>query len=301
MTNGHAAHSLRIVAAAALFSTAGAAIKATALTSWQVAGLRAFLAGLTIFLLLPETRRHLTRRAAVVGVAYAATVILFVQANKLTTAANAIYIQSTSPLYILLLGPWLLKEKIRRSDVLFLAAIVVGVALFFLGLDAPADTAPDPLRGNLIALASGVACGLMMIGLRWLAREDRLASASAVLIGNFMAALVCLPPSLPIGPVRPLDLGLVAYLGVFQIGLAYFLLTKAMTHVPALEASLLLFVEPVLSPVWAWLFHGEAPGSWSLAGCGVILVATVLNAALGSGRSETNTGIEPMPSFLDHK
>jgi drug/metabolite transporter, DME family len=307
----HAGHSFRIFAAAALFSTAGAAIKATALTSWQVAGLRAAFAGVTLLVLLPETRRHLTRSAALVGLAYAATVILFVQANKLTTTANAIYIQSTSPLYILLLGPWLLKEKIRRSDVVFLAAIAAGVALFFVGLDAPAETAPDPLRGNLCAVASGFACGVMMVGLRGLARKDRLASASAVLIGNAMAVLVCLPLALPLGSVRAMDLGLVAYLGIFQIGVAYVFLTRAMTHVPALETALLLFVEPVLAPVWAWLVHGEAPGAWSLVGGGVILGATSVrtildlrgrsHAALGSGRSETNTAVGAAPRFLAPK
>ncbi len=282
--NDHARHSFRIFAAAALFSSAGAAIKSTALTSWQVAGLRAAFAAITVFLLVPETRRHLTRRAAVVGVAYAATVILFVQANKLTTAANAIFIQSTSPLYILLLGPWLLKEKARRGDVAFLLAIAAGVALFFVALDAPAATAPNPLRGNLMAIGSGFACGLMMLGLRWLAREEHLSSASAVLIGNVMAALFCLPLALPLLAVRPVDLATVAYLGIFQIGVAFFLLTKAMTHVGALETALLLFVEPVLTPLWAWLAHGERPGAWSLAGGGVILGATAVRTLIDMRR-----------------
>lgn len=291
----HARHSFRIFTAAALFSTAGAAIKATTLSSWQVAGLRAAFAALTVFVLLPETRRHLTRRAAAVGVAYAATVILFVQANKLTTAANAIFIQSTSPLYILLLGPWLLRERVRRRDIAFLVAIVAGVALFFVDVDAPASTAPDPLRGNLIALGSGFACGLMMVGLRWLAREERLSSASAVLIGNVLAALFCLPLALPLSGVRPLDLSIVAYLGIVQIGVAYFFLTKAMTHVGALETALLLFVEPVLSPLWAWLVHGERPGAWSLAGGGVILGATLVRTVIDVRRG-LRAPAEPVPS-----
>ncbi len=291
----HARHSFRIFTAAALFSTAGAAIKATTLSSWQVAGLRAAFAAITVFVLLPETRRHLTRRAAAVGVAYAATVILFVQANKLTTAANAIFIQSTSPLYILLLGPWLLRERVRRRDIAFLVAIVAGVALFFVDVDAPASTAPDPLRGNLIALGSGFACGLMMVGLRWLAREERLSSASAVLIGNVLAALFCLPLALPLSGVRPLDLSIVAYLGIVQIGVAYFFLTKAMTHVGALETALLLFVEPVLSPLWAWLVHGERPGAWSLAGGGVILGATLVRTVIDVRRG-LRAPAEPVPS-----
>jgi drug/metabolite transporter, DME family len=274
--SARAGHVLRVIAAAALFSTAGTAIKATALTSWQVAGLRAGFATIAVLLLLPETRRRFTARAALVGVAYAATVILFVQANKLTTAANAIFIQSTSPLYILLLGPWLLGERARRGDLLFLAAIAGGVALFFVDLDAPAATASNPFLGNLMAVLAGFTCGLMMIGLRWLARVEHAGSASAVFLGNLFAFLVCLGPMLPLGEVRATDILVVGYLGVFQIGLAYAFLTRAMVDVPALEASLLLFVEPVLSPLWAFLVHGEMPGGWSLAGCLVILAATLV-------------------------
>ncbi len=272
----HAVHALRVVAAAALFSTAGTAIKATALSSWQVAGLRAGFAAVAVLFLLPETRRRFSARAALVAVAYAATVILFAQANKLTTAANAIFIQATSPLYILLLGPPLLGEKARRGDVVFLLAVAAGVAFFFVGLDAPVATAPNPFLGNLLAVVSGFTCGLMMLGLRWLARVEHSGSASAVFLGNLFAFLVCLGPMLPLGGVRTADLLVVAYLGVFQIGLAYVLLTRALVHVPALEASLLLFVEPVLSPLWAFLVHGEQPGAWSLIGCLVILVATLV-------------------------
>jgi drug/metabolite transporter (DMT)-like permease len=273
---GHAGQAARVIAAAALFSTAGTAIKATTLTSWQVAGLRAGFATIAVLFLLPETRRRFSPRAALVGLVYAATVILFAQANKLTTAANAIFIQSTSPLYILLLGPWLLGERAKRSDLYFLVAIVAGVALFFIGLDAPSATAPNPLLGNLLAVLSGAACGLLMIGLRWLAREEHAGSASAVFLGNLFAFLICLWPMLPVTDARLQDVVVVGYLGVFQIGLAYAFLTRAMVHLPALEAALLLFVEPVLSPFWAFLVHGEMPGAWSLVGCALILGATLV-------------------------
>jgi drug/metabolite transporter (DMT)-like permease len=265
-----------VLAAAALFSTAGAAIKACALTAWQVAGLRAGFASIAVLLLMPETRRRFSPRSAALGVAYAATVILFVRANKLTTAANAIFIQSSSPIYILLLGPWLLKEKVARRDFVFLLAIAAGVALFFVGLDAPATTAPDPLAGNLSAVASGFTSGVTMIGLRWLARQEHVGAASAVLIGNLMAFAVAIPLALPFSSLRVQDLAVVGYLGIFQIGLAYALLTRAMARVSALETSLLLFVEPVLSPLWAFLVHGERPGALPLLGCAVILAATVL-------------------------
>lgn len=272
--SGRLGHVLRVLVAAALFSTAGTAIKATTMTSWQVAGLRAGVAALAIFVLLRETGFRASGRAALVGLAYAATVILFVQANKLTTAANAIFIQSTSPIYILLLGPRLLGERARRGDLVFLAAIVVAVALILVGLDAPVATAPNPFLGNMMATASGFTCGLLMLGLRWLARAEHAGSASAVLFGNLVAFLVCLPMMVPLGNVRATDWLVVGYLGVFQIGLAYAFLTRAMVHVSALEAALLLSLEPVLAPFWALLVHGERPGAWSLAGGLIILGAT---------------------------
>jgi hypothetical protein len=123
---------LHLVLAAILFSTGGAAIKATTLTAWQVAGFRSGLAARALFLLLPDSRRGWTWRTLLVGVAYAATLLLFVVANKLTTSANTIFLQSTSPLYILILGPLLLHERIRSRDVLFMAAVGLGLALFFI-------------------------------------------------------------------------------------------------------------------------------------------------------------------------
>jgi len=274
---------LELVAGAALFSTAGAAIKACALTSWQVASFRAGIAALAVILLVPAARRGLSARAALVGVAYAVTVVLFVQANKLTTAASTIFLQATSPLYILLLQPFLLKEQVPRRDLAALAALAVGLGLVVLGVPAAGPTAPNPRLGNLLAAVSGCTSAFMMVGLRWLARDaddSSAAAPAAVVLGNLFAFAAVLPMALPIAPARPLDWMLVAYLGVFQIGVAYFLLLSALRHVAALEASLLMFVEPVLSPIWAWMFHGETPGGWTLAGGAVILATTALRGWL---------------------
>ena len=111
------------IAAATLFSTGGAAIKATALTGWQVASFRSGLAAVAVFLFVPLARKSWSPRVALVSLVYAATMVLFVVSNKATTAANAIFLQSTAPLYILLLAPWLLKEKPHRSDYLTMAAL----------------------------------------------------------------------------------------------------------------------------------------------------------------------------------
>jgi drug/metabolite transporter (DMT)-like permease len=278
---------LRILAAAALFSTGGAAIKACSLTAWQVASFRSGVAALAILVMLPGARRRWGWRTVAVGFAYAATMILYVSANKLTTAANAIFLQSTAPLYLLLLGPLLLREPIRKRDVPFMVTLAVGMALFFAGAERVYETAPHPFAGNVVGALSGVSWALTVAGLRWMARGEGgahgadggpEAAARAVFAGNVMACLVCLPLSLPVVDASLRDWTVIGYLGVFQIGLAYVLLTIGVRHVPALQASLLLLLEPVLNPVWAWIVHGERPGLSSLVGGAIILVSTAVKA-----------------------
>jgi DME family drug/metabolite transporter len=270
---------LWLIAAAVLFSTGGAAIKAASLTSWQVASFRSGLAALALFLLLPGARRGWSRRTPVVGLAYAVMLILFVLATRTTTAANAIFLQSTSPLYLILLGPLLLKEPIRRGDVLLILVLGLGIALFFIGAEQPLATAPNPFLGNLLATASGVGWALTMAGLRWIAREakDGAGAMTTVAAGNAIAFLIALPMALPVGPVSAKDAAVVIYLGVFQIGLAYVCLTRGLRRVPAFEASTIVLLETALNPFWAWLVHGETPGRLALAGGAIIVAATIVN------------------------
>jgi drug/metabolite transporter (DMT)-like permease len=210
--------------------------------------------------------------------AYASTLILFVLANKLTTAASAIYLQATAPLYVLLLSPWLLHERIRPRDLAFMAALAVGLGLFFVGFDAVSATAPNPALGNVLSLVSGGTWALTIMGLRALGRGGESWGPAAAAWGNVFAAAACLAVALPVVSSRPADWLLLGYLGVCQIGLAYFFLLRGLRRVRAFEASLLLFLEPVLNPIWAWLVHGEQPGTWSLAGGGVILLATLVKS-----------------------
>lgn len=269
---------LQLVLAALLFSTGGAAIKASSLTGWQVASFRSGVAALTLLLLVPATRRGWGWRPALVGVAFAATLILYVTANKLTTSANTIFLQATSPVYLLLLGPIFLKEPVRPRDLWVVAAVLAGLALFFVGNEAPVDTAPDPATGNLLALMSGVAFAVTIAGLRWLSRGAEDSGLATVVIGNILAFAWGLPFALPVISATPADWLVVLYLGSIQVGLAYACLTRGLRKVPALEASLLLMVEPVLNPVWAWLVHGERPSHWALLGGALIIGATATQA-----------------------
>ena len=140
-------------------------------------------------------------------------------------------------------------------------------------------TAPNPGLGNVFAAVTGLTWALTVVGLRWISRAEArpdTANTAPVIAGNLTAFLVCLPFALPVTDMEARNWMVVSYLGFVQVGFAYILLTGALQHVPALEASLLLLVEPVLSPVWAWYLHGERPGGWSLAGGAVIVAATAV-------------------------
>ena len=278
---------LELAAAALLFSTGGAAVKAVDFTGWQLTCLRSGIAAVAIWLMTRQARGSWTTRHLVVGVAYAATLTLFVLANRLTTAANAIYLQSTAPLYLAILAPLLLREPTRRQDLGFMAAVGVGLALFFVGVDRPVESAPDPLRGNALAAASGLTWALTVCGLRWMgsAGPGQGTAAVAVVAGNVIASLGALPFAAPFETHGPADWALIGYLGVCQIALAYVLVTKALESIPALEASLILLIEPVLNPVWAWLFQGERPGVWALVGGAVIIGATTVRSVRDARRA----------------
>ena len=273
-----------VLAAAIFFSTGGAAVKACSLDGWQVASFRSAVAVVALLLLVPSTRRGWTRRTWLVGIAYASTMILYVLANKLTTAANAIFLQASAPLYVLLLGPWLLGEKIHRRQLAFMATLAAGMIFFFVGSQPVSATAPDPMAGNILGALAGLSWALCIMGLRWLARDadDVGATTAAVCCGNLLAALVALPMALPVAASTPTDWAIVVYLGVFQIGVAYAFLVRGITRVPAFEASLILLAEPVLSPFWAWLAHGEVPTMWASVGGVIILGATAVIALTGN-------------------
>jgi DME family drug/metabolite transporter len=279
---------LDVLAAALLFSTGGAAIKACSLSSWQVASFRSAVACLVVLVILPESRRRWSGRTLAVGFAYAATMVLFVVANKLTTAANTIFLQYTAPLYLVLAGPLLLDEPLRARDLAFLAIAGGSLSLFFVDAPAASASAPQPLLGNALALLSGVSWAATALGLRWMARPESGGApvATAVACGNSIAFLAALPMALPVTAHTSRDIAMIAYLGVFQISGAYFFLTRGLRAVPVLEASLLLLLEPVLNPVWAWLVHGERPGPWSLAGGAILLAATTMKTWNDSRRFE---------------
>lgn len=278
-----------LVAAALLFSTGGAAIKWTSLAGWQVAGGRSAVAVVALLVLLREARRFPSALQWGVGLAQAAALVLFALANKLTTSANSIFLQSTAPVWILLAAPLVLKERATRRDLVFLAAMVAGLLVVFFGEQESQVTAPDPAAGNMLALLSGVAWAAAMIGLRALAARTPSGAEGAggsnpalgaLVAGNAIAATCGLAMAEMPSTVAAADVAVVLYLGLFQIGLAYLCVVRGLAKVGALEASLLLLLEPVLNPVFAWLVHGERLGTGTWIGGAVLLGATAGKAVV---------------------
>ncbi len=268
---------LYLLAAAVLWSTAGAAVKLSSLSAWQIASGRSLIAALVLALAIPSGRRLPSRRGLLAAVAYAATVVSFIIANKLTTSANAIFLQDTAPLYVLLLSPLVLRERPSRGELAAVPVFLLGLSLFFLD-----QLNPGQFWGNVIALGSGVAFALCILGLRAVGEEG----SSVLVWGNLIAGFSVLLPALGGPSPTALDLGMIVFLGVFQLGLAYTLFQRGLRETPAVEASLLILLEPVLNPVWTFLFTGERPGPWALVGGAIILLATAWRTLLGSRAGE---------------
>ena len=275
--------SLRVLLAGSLFALGGALLKSCDFPSLQRAGIRAAVAAATIFLLLPAARMWPDRRILLLAPAYFGATCLYVIANAMTTAANAIFLQSTAPLWLILFGPWLLKERPSQRDVITLVCVAVGMAMCFLAPAEVVKTAPDPRLGNWFAVASGICFALVLLGMRWLSRTEQGHAAAALAWGNaftFPLAFMLMPlvGQQPIAG-GPRDWVLIVVLGSIQVGLAYVILVRAMSLVPAMRASLLLMVEPALNPTIAWFVHHEAPHWLAVAG-GVLIVGSVLLASV---------------------
>jgi len=276
----HRSAFLLLLVTAVLWSLGGVLIKSIDWPSMAKAGGRSAIACVILWWWVgrPKFAWRLSQIGA--AVAYAATVTFFVIANDRTTAANAIFLQYTGPIYVALLGPWLLGERTRRSDWLCIALALVGIALFF-----GDQFSPRGLSGILFALASGLGFGSMAVLLRM---ERDASPASALLLGNLLTAAIGLPFALG-HPLPAAQIGAVALLGVVQLGIPYVLYSIAIRRVTALEAVLIPMLEPILNPLWVVLARGEKPGPWSLVGGALVLAAVVLRGLLHRSEGETES------------
>ncbi|HEU4769499.1 MAG TPA: DMT family transporter [Pyrinomonadaceae bacterium] len=278
---------LFVFVAAFLWSTGGLFIKWNSLAGLELSCLRSFFALITVALF---TRHHgfgLNKVTGFAAVLYAVLVILFVMATKVTTAANAIFLQYTAPVYLLILEPLVYKEKFRGRDLVTVLVCLGAMALFFVGQLRPQDVA-----GNVMALASGFCFALYFLALRH--PQARLVNrASSVIYGNLLVVLVLAPWGLAALPRADFqDAFSVIYLGVVQLGISYTLFTVGMERgVRSLDAGIVCYIEPVLNPVWVFMVLGERPSRWALLGGLIIIVAVIIHMLLDT-RSKQRPPLE---------
>ena len=265
---------LFIVLAASLWSTSGVLVK---IINWQPVAIlagRSLFSSIVFLVYLRRIPTNWTRWKILASVAYILTQFLFVTSTKLTTAANAIFLQYTAPIYIVLLAFWFLHEKPSRADWGSMFVIFLGLLLFF-----GDKLSPNGFYGNILAVVSGVTSALMIVSMR---AQKEGTPAESILIANLFTALFGFPFVLKEAWTITNWL-ILLYLGLFQIGLSSLLFSKAIKHVPALEANLVGTLEPVLNPVWVFLFLGESMGSSALLG-GLIVLGGVAFSAISSAR-----------------
>jgi drug/metabolite transporter (DMT)-like permease len=262
---------LAVAACALLWSTGGLFVKLIQWNPFAIAGIRSVIGGLVILAFLRKPRFTWSFAQVAGAVCYAACMVLFVTANKLTTAANAILLQYTAPLWAAIMGWAFLKERVHALDWAAIGVVIGGMVLFFLD-----SISLGGMQGNLLAILSGFFFAGAMVSFR--AQKDS-SSLESILLSHGLTFLVSVP--FLFGPWPSLaGLGALGILGVFQIGLSSVLLTYGVKHVSAVQSLLTAVLEPLFNPVWVFLVIGELPGPRAMIGGAVILVAVTVRSVL---------------------
>jgi len=268
-----------LVFVAVLWSTGGLLIKCVDWHPLAIAGARSALAAVVALVCLRRPSFTWSSLQIAAAVAYAATVVLFVLATKLTTAANAILLQYTAPIQAAIFSWWFLRERVTWRDLVSLAAVLIGIGLFFCG-----QLTVREVWGNLVALASGVGYGWLALLLR---KQKSGGALESVVLGNVLAAAIGVPFMFGSVPSASSVVGLVV-LGVVQLGIPYVLYTIASKHVSALDLTLIPAIEPILNPIWVLLLVGEVPTGWAVLGGAIVLSSVTFRGLSAGGGDESS-------------
>ncbi|PKM52441.1 MAG: EamA family transporter [Firmicutes bacterium HGW-Firmicutes-7] len=267
-----------MVLAAILWSTAGMLIKLVSLHPMAIAGIRSGIAAIVMLPFVRINKNLFTKNKLLAALFYSLTVILFVNANKLTTSVNAIFLQFTAPIWVALFSRWFLKSKIRRSDWVAIIVIFLGMGLFFID-----NLSSGRLIGNILGLISGFTFAGMIVSFK---QQEKGATIGAIFVGNVFNAVLCLPFYFLAIPNTKSLLGLVL-LGVFQVGIAYILYAKAIEHLTVIEGILIPALEPILNPVWVLLIIHEVPSSKAIVG-GIIVISALITRSIYQTKVNSN-------------
>ncbi|MGI5997460.1 MAG: DMT family transporter [Lutispora sp.] len=274
---------LFLVLASILWSTGGILIKAVDWNPIAIAGSRSLISSIVVLLYLRKPRFTWSKAQLGGALSYTATVILFVAANKLTTAANAILLQFTAPIFVAILGAWLLKEKIKWYDYIAILTVFGGMLLFFID-----DVGGGSMLGNILAVVSGFFLACVTISLRY--QKDG-SPVETTLIGNWLTFIVAIP-FIAGGLPDIKSIIAIILLGVFQLGIAYILYALASKHLSAIEAILLTVIEPLLNPLWVFLFAGEKPSIYAVLGGILVIVSVTIRSIIVSKESALENGVK---------
>ncbi|WP_101910717.1 DMT family transporter [Marasmitruncus massiliensis] len=260
---------LLMVICSSLWSIAGIFIKLIPWNPLVIAGWRSLFSAACVLVYQRFTGQtfRLNRASIRSGIFLAVTFLLFVSANKLTTAANAIVLQFTAPVFILILSVLFLKQKVTLPDLLTVLLTMGGISLFFFD-----QLSPGNLFGNFVAIGAGFSMAAMYLATGSTDEESRM---SGILLGHLFTAAIGIPflfvYETPV--TMPAVLSILT-LGIVQLGIPYLLYGIAVKDCPPLACSLLGAIEPLLNPVWVFLFTGERPGVFALLG-GAVVIATI--------------------------
>ena len=262
---------LALAACALLWSTGGLLIKIVDWNPFAIAGARSLIGGLLVLAVLRRPRFSWSVPQIAGAVSYAGCMILFIVANKLTTAANAILLQYTAPLYAVLFGWIFLRERATLLDSVTMVVVLGGMVLFFLD-----KLGVGGVAGNVLAVISGILFAGTMVALR---RQKDESPLESLLLSHAITFAVSLPFLWGPAP-RLVSWAGIAFLGIFQIGIPTFLLTYGVRRVTALQTLLTSMLEPIFNPLWVFLAIGEVPGPRALAGGAIILAAVTMRSVL---------------------
>lgn len=279
----HQSGLLAVLLAALLWSTGGLFIKLLPFDAFTILCYRAFFAALLFAGLFRRRVWRFSWATLLVSLFYAGLVISFVTSTKLTTAANAIFLQYTAPIYLMLLEPLLFKFRLERINIVTVVFCFLGMALLFFG-----DLEVGDMSGNLLALSSGVFLAAMLLAQRFNHHDNH---EAAIFQGNVLVFVLFLPAAAQASwPTLP-EWGMLLFLGLVQIGLGYVLFTYGLKRVLAIESSLIAMLEPVLNPVWVLIGYGERPGMTAVWG-GAVIVLTLIIRTVIVERGRARAGLQ---------
>ena len=264
-----------LVITALLWSTSGVFIKALNWGSVSILAGRGLFTTIVFLLYMRRLPTDWNRWMLLAAGGSLVTQLLFITSTKLTTAANSIFLQYTAPIYVVMLAYWLLHEKPSRMDWLSMGIIFLGLFLFF-----GDQLSPEGFYGNILAVISGVTSAIMVVSFR---AQKHGSPEDSILVASIVMTVFGFPAVMK-ETWTFTSWSIIAFLGIFQIGLAFILFTKGIKHIPALEANLIGTLEPIFNPVWVYLFLGEKMGRSALLG-GLVVLVGVIVSAIGSAQS----------------